>query len=326
MQQRRPEQYAHRSEGRTWTPRYALVQSTWHSDVVKRTIAVLVLVATLGALPASAADEELPPALLTPGGVLVAVTGGGSSGYWVTTPCGRPAHVSKGRPIRGTTVVLDPGHGGEVDTGAVARTGMAEKQLNLTVAQLTRLLLQLRGIDTVLTRSFDHASRLWVRSNLADVLGAEILVSIHHNAPTPGPSDDPGIEVFVQRDSEQSKRLGGLLWEETRSGLGRFDVAWAAADDAGVMTVLNTRGDDAYGMIRHPETPSALVELGYISNPAEAELHLRPAYVWMASLSVATAIERYLETEDGGSGYVEGRIFNPRPGIGSDLCVDPALT
>lgn len=293
---------------------------------MKRTIAVLVLVATLGALPASAADEELPPALLTPGGVLVAVTGGGSSGYWVTTPCGRPAHVSKGRPIRGTTVVLDPGHGGEVDTGAVARTGMAEKQLNLTVAQLTRLLLQLRGIDTVLTRSFDHASRLWVRSNLADVLGAEILVSIHHNAPTPGPSDDPGIEVFVQRDSEQSKRLGGLLWEETRSGLGRFDVAWAAADDAGVMTVLNTRGDDAYGMIRHPETPSALVELGYISNPAEAELHLRPAYVWMASLSVATAIERYLETEDGGSGYVEGRIFNPRPGIGSDLCVDPALT
>lgn len=293
---------------------------------MKRTIAVLVLVATLGALPASAADEELPPALLTPGGVLVAVTGGGSSGYWVTTPCGRPAHVSKGRPIRGTTVVLDPGHGGEVDTGAVARTGMAEKQLNLTVAQLTRLLLQLRGIDTVLTRSFDHASRLWVRSNLADVLGAEILVSIHHNAPTPGPSDDPGIEVFVQRDSEQSKRLGGLLWEETRSGLGRFDVAWAAADDAGVMTVLNTRGDDAYGMIRHPETPSALVELGYISNPAEAELHLRPAYVWMASLSVATAIERYLETEDGGSGYVEGRIFNPRPGIGTDLCVDPALT
>lgn len=293
---------------------------------MKRTIAVLVLVATLGALPASAADEELPPALLTPGGVLVAVTGGGSSGYWVTTPCGRPAHVSKGRPIRGTTVVLDPGHGGEVDTGAVARTGMAEKQLNLAVAQLTRLLLQLRGIDTVLTRSFDHASRLWVRSNLADVLGAEILVSIHHNAPTPGPSDDPGIEVFVQRDSEQSKRLGGLLWEETRSGLGRFDVAWAAADDAGVMTVLNTRGDDAYGMIRHPETPSALVELGYISNPAEAELHLRPAYVWMASLSVATAIERYLETEDSGSGYVEGRIFNPRPGIGSDLCVDPALT
>lgn len=293
---------------------------------MKRTIAVLVLVATLGALPASAADEELPPALLTPGGVLVAVTGGGSSGYWVTTPCGRPAHVSKGRPIRGTTVVLDPGHGGEVDTGAVARTGMAEKQLNLTVAQLTRLLLQLRGIDTVLTRSFDHASRLWVRSNLADVLGAEILVSIHHNAPTPGPSDDPGIEVFVQRHSEQSKRLGGLLWEETRSGLGRFDVAWAAADDAGVMTVLNTRGDDAYGMIRHPETPSALVELGYISNPAEAELHLRPAYVWMASLSIATAIERYLETEDSGSGYVEGRIFNPRPGIGSDLCVDPALT
>jgi hypothetical protein len=92
------------------------------------------------------------------------------------------------------------------------------------------------------------------------------------------------------------------------------------------MTVLNTRGDDAYGMMRYPETPSALVELGYISNPAEAELHLRPAYVWIAALSVATAIKRYLETEDSGSGYVEGRIFNPRPGIGTDSCIDPALT
>jgi hypothetical protein len=91
------------------------------------------------------------------------------------------------------------------------------------------------------------------------------------------------------------------------------------------MTVLNTRGDDAYGMIRHPETPSALVELGYISNPAEAELHLRPAYSWFAAISVATAIERYLETNDTGSGHVEGRVFNPRPSIASDACVDPPL-
>lgn len=292
---------------------------------MRKMLLLVGVMALLTASPAHATDQDVPPGLVTASGVLVAVTGGSSAGYWVITPCGRPAHVSTGTPVEATTVVIDPGHGGDLDTGAVARTGMPEKQLNLTVSQLVLFLLELRGIDAVLTRSSDHASRLWVRSNLADVLGARLLVSIHHNAPTPAPSAGPGIEVFVQRDSEESKRLGGLLWEETRAGLGRFDVAWAAADDAGVMTVLNTRGDDAYGMIRHPETPSALVELGYISNPAEAELHLRPVYAWVAALSVARAIERYLETSDPGSGYVEGRIFNPSPGIGTDACVDPPL-
>ena len=58
-----------------------------------------------------------------------------------------------------------------------------------------------------------------------------------------------------------------------------FDVEWHRAPDAGVMTVLNTDGEDAYGMVRLPDAPSALVELGYIANPAEAELYEDPAYV-----------------------------------------------
>lgn len=283
--------------------------------------AVLVLL-PLGAHGAESSD---PAALRTPSGVIVAVAGSSSSGFWVITPCGRLRHVVEGESITTATVVIDPGHGGEVDTGAVAPTGMAEKELNLAVAEMTRWILRLRGIDAVLTRTADYASRLWVRSNLADALGAEVLVSVHHNAPTPAPSEAPGVEIFIQKESPDSARLGGILWEETRRGLGRFDIAWAAADDAGVMTVLNTRGDDAYGMIRHPETPAALVELGYISNRAEAELHQRPAYTWSAGLAVADGITRYLETDDSGSGHVEGRVFNPRPGIGVDVCRDPEL-
>lgn len=285
-------------------------------------IAGILVLIPLGAHGAEPSD---PAALRTSSGVIVAVTGSSSSGYWVITPCGRLRHVVEGDPIADATVVIDPGHGGEVDTGAMAPTGVTEKQLNLAVAEMSRWILRLRGIDAVLTRTGDYASRLWVRSNLADALGADVLVSVHHNAPTPPPSEAPGIEIFIQKESPDSARLGGILWEETRRGLGRFDIAWAAADDAGVMTVLNTRGNDAYGMIRHPKTPAVLVELGYISNRAEAELHQRPAYTWYAALAVADGISRYLETEDPGSGFVEGRVFNPRPGIGVDACRDPEL-
>lgn len=246
-------------------------------------------------------------------------------GFLVMTPCGFEAEVTGGEALGPTTVVLDPGHGGPVDTGAIGQNGVPEKQVNLDVAERAAGFLTERGIDVVLTRTSDYTSPLFVRANLADTLGASLMVSIHHNAPTPGPSELPGVEIFIQHDSDESARLGGLLWEHTRRALDTFDVPWTAAPDAGVMTVINSRGADAYGIIRHPETPTALVELGYMSNPPEAELFATPVYHRVAGLALAEAIEEYLETDSPGSGFVEGRVFNPRPGVGQDVCTDPDL-
>jgi len=233
--------------------------------------------------------------------------------------------LSDGTPIRETDVVVDPGHGGPIDTGAVSPTGMPEKELNLAVARQTQNFLVARGISAVLTRTDDYPTPLNVRAGLADSLQASVMVSIHHNAPTPGPSDTPGIEVFVQTGSKESERLGGLLWESAMAGLGVFDISWVSAEDAGVMTVLNTRGDDAYGIIRTPTITTALIELGYISNRSEAELYQDPNYVVVAATAVTDAVERYLTTEESGSGFVDGRVFNPNPGVGKDVCVDRDL-
>lgn len=263
--------------------------------------------------------------LVTPTGVTVAVLRETETGSLVMTPCGFETEIATGDPIGITRVVIDPGHGGPTDTGAVGANGLAEKEINLEVARLVVAMLEDRGITAVLTRTDDYTSPLFVRAHLADTLRAEIMVSIHHNAPTPGPSDHPGIETFIQKESPNSARLGGLLWEHARMALATFDVAWTAAEDTGVMTVLNTRGDDAYGILRHPDTTAALVELGYISNPAEAELFATTDYPPVAATAVADAIEEYLTTENQGSGFVEGRTFNPRPGVGQDVCTDPDL-
>ena len=91
------------------------------------------------------------------------------------------------------------------------------------------------------------------------------------------------------------------------------------------MTVLNTRGDDAYGIIRTPITTTALIELGYISSRAEAELYQDPGYAVAAATALTDAVERYLTTAESGSGFVKGRVFNPNPGVGKDVCVDPPL-
>lgn len=288
-------------------------------SAITAAVAICLPVTSVGAV------EGAPVGVITPEGVPLAVSWQTTSGYWVTTPCGEVAHVSKGTPIGPTTVVLDPGHGGRVDTGAVAASGMPEKEVNLRVALAARDALARRGIDSVLTRTGDYTTPLSIRANLADTLQAELMVSIHHNSPSPQRSTKPGVEVFIQKDSDASRRLGGLLHENAMEALAELEASWVASSDAGVMTVLNTRGDDAYGIIRHPNTPTALIELGYISNPSEAALYDTPEYAPLAGEAVAAAIEEYLTTDEPGSGFVRGRVFNPQPGVGFNVCVDPEL-
>ena len=269
---------------------------------------------------------EIARALVTPTGVVVSVLEETTTGFRVTTPCGNEATVREGTTLGTTQVVIDPGHGGQVDTGAVGANGLTEKHLNLEVSQALEAALIVRGIDVVLTRTADYASRLGVRAGLADRVNADLLISIHHNAPTPGPSPRPGTEVFIQSTSEASRRLGGLVWTRVMAALSDFDIEWTAAPDAGVLSVLSTRGSDAYGMISGPRTVSVLAEMAYISNPVEAELFATTEYVEAASDALADAVEGFLTTEATGAGYVaEPRIFNPQPGIGGSLCVDPAL-
>jgi N-acetylmuramoyl-L-alanine amidase len=263
---------------------------------------------------------------VTPTGVVVAVLEETAAGFRVTTPCGNEAVVGEGTPVGKTTVVIDPGHGGEVDTGAVGANGLMEKNLNLDVAEALQADLIVRGIPVLLTRTGDYATRLGVRGDLADRVDADLLISIHHNAPTPAPSPTPGTEIFIQSGTAGSHRLGGLVYNRVMRALSGFDVEWSAAPDAGVLRVLSTRGNDAYGMIRGPKAVSILAELAYISNPPEAEFLAGPEYLEAVSDALADAIERYLSTEATGSGYVgEPRVFNPEPGIGSTLCVDPRL-
>lgn len=285
----------------------------------------LALLLALAALPAGADSPPAPPGLITPTGVPVAVLESGGGGHWVMTPCGNRDFVAGGTPLRDVQVVLDPGHGGPVDTGAVGANGLAEKDINLKVAMTAAGMLNSQGIVTVLTRTGDYATPLRVRANLADALDARVLVSIHHNAPMQAASPVPGLEAFHQSQSEDSRRLAGLVYERAMTALSTFVVDWVAPADAGVMAVLNSRGRDAYGMIRLPETTSVLVELGYLANPAEAALFARPIYARVAATAIADGVVDFLQSEKPGSGYVEPRVFNPSPGVGRSLCEEVPL-
>ncbi len=271
--------------------------------------------------------DDTPRVLITPTGVVVPIVSALTNSYSVRTPCGNRDRVIWGTPISTADIVLDPGHGGSVETGAVGPNGLTEKELNLEVAKRTARILESRGISVVLTRTADYRIPLATRAEIANVLDAKAIISIHHNAPNANSSPTPGTEVFIQDGDPESARLGGLLQEEIVDALDQFDVNWTIASDAGAIVVLNDSGDNSYGMIRRPEMPAVLAELGYISNAEEAELFATVKYQDTAATALADGIERWLTTEDPGSGFRDSpRLFTPSGGTGgSDGCLDPEL-
>ena len=274
-------------------------------------------------------NRDVPSAVVTSRGIPVAVLERTGKGYVVRTPCGGTAEISAGASIDSARIVLDPGHGGRWDTGAVGPNGLVERDLNLTLSRAVLDELARRGISATTTRAGDYSMLHSVRAAFADALEADALISIHHNAPTWSSRDVPGTEVFVQSATAQearadSARLGGLLYEEITAALATFDIAWTGLPDAGVIRVLRSDGRDAYGMIRRPLVPSVLIEYGYLSNPAEAALFATGEYIRVAADATADAISAYLYSDRPGTGFIEQpRTFNP--GSASTPCEDPIL-
>ncbi len=273
-----------------------------------------------------AEPQQGPPlGLISATGVPVPILHHDGDVYAVRTPCGTTAKLSGGTPIYQTQVVIDPGHGGRYDSGALGPNGLKERHLNLTLGKAVVAKLTDRGISAVLTRTGDYSILLPQRAAFADALGADALVSIHHNAPTLRTGSTPGSEVFVQsvtraEPDADSARLGGLLYTEITAALSDFDgISWSRASNAGVLRVLlpyrlvPASGDpDAYGMIRRPNVTAVLFEYGYLSNKSEAALFATDAYIEVAATATADALESYLSGDPAPTGVpVNTRVFNP---------------
>jgi len=248
----------------------------------------------------------------------------------VTTPCEltRWMPVGEGFGLSQPVVVLDPGHGGD-EPGATGTGGLTEKALNLEVARRAQTLLNSKGIPTLLTRSDDYRATLDFRVAVAKSAKPQLMVSIHHNADPDGSRDKPGTETYYQFRSSDSKRLAGLVYEEVVKELSTLSAGWVGDTDAGAKWRLNTRGGDYYGILRasgEAGVTTVLAELAFVSNASEEALLSRPEVQDLEARAVARGIERYLRSQDPGSGFSTPypRQQPAGPGGGTRGCVDPA--
>ncbi|PYZ95887.1 hypothetical protein CR205_16035 [Alteribacter lacisalsi] len=163
--------------------------------------------------------------------------------------------------LAGHTIVVDPGHGGH-DGGASAN-GLTEKNVVLDVSLLVYDQLLQSGANVVMTRSTDVFVSLAGRVEIAENANADSFVSVHANAA--GSEAAHGIETFHwgQHASEESKAL-----------------AEAIQDRLIYDTEANDRGakEGNFHVIRENTMPAVLVEIGFLTNPAEANLLRTHAY------------------------------------------------
>lgn len=271
-----------------------------------------------------------PKAILTPAGITAPVLGREGDALLVGTPCGNSASIRSGTPIDGV-VVLDAGHGGG-EPGAVGPNGLEERGLNLAVTGFARSHLEANGVRVVLTRTDQYRVTIAARAKIVTTIKPKAFVSIHFNAEPDGPWPGPGSETYYQTKGSAaagSKRLSGLIHEESVRALSQYpDIAWVADTDAGAKYRTSSTGDDYYGILRSTQgTPASLAEIGFISNPPEAELYARSEVQKVLGEAVANAILRFLRTKDPGSGFVEPypREVPAGGGGGKSNCQDPPL-
>lgn len=194
-------------------------------------------------------------------------------------------------PDQSPVIVIDPGHGGDATVGgsspnnATGPNGLLEKDLTLDLARRVRAALPRHNV--VLTRNSDVNVGLADRAYVARDLSAAVFVSIHLNGAS-DPAVD-GSEAWVARAASADSRL------LARVILNRV-VGATGLRDRGVK-------DSDWGMIvptRHyVRTAATLLELAFLSNPAQAARLATDAYKQQLADAIAGGIRDFLGNASG---------------------------
>jgi len=172
-------------------------------------------------------------------------------------------------PLAGRTICIDPGHGGtaETDSYRVGPTGEREEWINLRVALMLRDILERRGARVLMTRTEDVAVELQDRATLAVENGADVFLSIHHNATADPQANFPVIYYHGNASENQAgvelgRELAVPLAEALFEGRTRVSLV---SDHA----IFPTAGA---AVLRHSYgIPGIIGEASFFTNPAEEE-------------------------------------------------------
>lgn len=225
-------------------------------------------------------------------------------------------------PLSLKRIVIDPGHGG-VQTGAIAESGLTEKQVTLDVALRLRRLLADAPFEVLLTRESDITLGLEKRVAFANSNNADLFVSIHVNWMEPrtirgpetffvGPTDDPATMKLVSVENRESRYSFAYL----RQALDKIYIDARRDESRTLAKIIQGR---LYGSLKqaHPELqnrgvktapfavlvgtqmPAILVEISCLSNSDEVKLLTNGEYREKIALAMLEGVRSYANNING---------------------------
>jgi len=233
----------------------------------------------------------------------------------VTVPA-NPTSRDSGKKI----VVIDPGHGG-VDPGARGRSGVNEKDIVLAFSR--EFAKQLKGTgryEVHLTRSTDVFIPLRNRISIARQHKADLFISIH--ADSIAKSNVRGMSVYTLSETASDKEAEALARKENLSdAIAGIDLQGESEEVTGILIDLAQRETKNYSsrfarsivdhagqstkmlnpahrfagfvVLKAPDVPSVLVELGFLTNREDEQQITSPAWQRRMAGTFVRAVDRY---------------------------------
>ena len=219
-------------------------------------------------------------------------------------------------PVEIRTIVIDPGHGG-ADEGAHGPEGTLEKDVTLSVALRLRAMLERRlGVRVILTRTRDTLVDLDRRAAIANNDRADLLISLHANSSLSEIAS--GAEVFYLSIDEYGAEARAIAAGEGQhlpvsgGGVREIDVVpWEmaqarylkqSADLAALVAAelhrwipMSARPiqQAPFRVLVGANMPAILIEMGFLSNPAQERQLAQPAFQSMVAEAIVAGVIRF---------------------------------
>ncbi len=218
------------------------------------------------------------------------------------------------------TIVIDPGHGG-VDPGAIGYSGTFEKDITFATARtIGRLLTDTKRYKVMLTRQSDEFIPLHERVVRARAVNADLFLSIHADAipdeairgasvfTLSEKASDKAAAELADRENEadtvggvnlavQTPEVSSILFDLARRHTNNLSIGLAreivAKLGSQVRMLENSHRSAGFAVLKAPDIPSALVEMGCLSNREEDKLLRTPSYRDKLAAGIVQSIDAY---------------------------------
>lgn len=204
--------------------------------------------------------------------------GNGFIAGWIVAVDGSAPKVEKPGSdtyLQNKKIIIDPGHGGR-DNGTTGASGTIEKTLTMQTAKLLYNKLKATGANVTLTRSNDTYIPLASRVYSAHYNNADAFISIHYDSATD--RSVRGMTTYYYHSYQ--KNLADNVHNSVSSMTNVKDRGYRYGD---------------YYVLRENKRSAILMELGYLSNPAEEMLISSAQYQEAVASGIATGLARYFK-------------------------------